>query len=93
MVSTSKNNLTAEIEAFESQYDELAKTYPNKFVIFKDGKFVGAWDTLQKAAEEAYRLFGRDAYLIRQVGVPPISPPVSLMYRSFMGAQHANTAL
>lgn len=73
--------LAAEIHAFESQKDELERTYMGKFVVFKGDQLVGAWDTLNAAAAEAVARFGRGPYLIRQVGAPPASLPASVLFR------------
>lgn len=74
--------LETEIKTYETRRNELEKQYPGKFVVFKGEELVGAYDTIEAAAEEAVRRFGRGPYLIRQVGAPPISLPVSVMYRS-----------
>ena len=73
--------LEAEIKAFEARKADLEKTYPGKFVIFKGSDFIGAWDTLNAAAGEAIKLYGRGPYLIRQVGVPSPNIPASVMFR------------
>jgi hypothetical protein len=70
--------LDREIAAFESKKAELERVYMGKFVVIHGGELIGAWDTLDAAAQEAVRRFGRGPYLIRQVGAPPISIPASL---------------
>jgi len=59
-----------EIRAYEACRPELEKTCPAKFVVFKKSELLGAWRTLDAAAAEAVRRFGRGTYLIRQVGAP-----------------------
>lgn len=78
--------LDKEIQAFDAQKAELEKTYPGKFVVFKDEKLVGAWDTLDAAAQRAVALFGRGPYLIRQVGAPRPTLPASVLYRPVAAA-------
>ena len=74
-------DLDADIAAYESKRGELEKAYPQKFVVFHNAEFVGAWDTFNAAATEAVRRFGRGPYLIRQVGVSAPTLPASVMYR------------
>ena len=59
----------------------LNEHHKDKWVVFHDKDFIGAFDTLENAAAEAVRRFGRGPYLIRQVGAPRSAPPVSVMYR------------
>jgi len=73
--------LETEIAAFEAQREELEKHYTGKFVVFHDDEFIGAFDTLNNAAAEAVRRFGRGPYLIRQIGAPPVTLPASVLYR------------
>lgn len=74
--------LETEIAAYEGRREELEKHHMGKFVVFHGDEFIGAFDTLDNAAAEAVRRFGRGPYLIRQVGRPPITLPASVMYRS-----------
>jgi hypothetical protein len=73
--------LETEIAAFERQREELEKHYTGKFVVFHGDEFIGAFDTLNNAAAEAVRRFGRGPYLIRQIGAPPVTLPASVLYR------------
>jgi len=78
--------LEREIAAFEKRRTDLEQTYPQKFVVFHDDDFVGAWDTLDAAAGEAIMRFGAGPYLIRQVGAPRPSLPASVLFRPLMVA-------
>jgi Protein of unknown function (DUF3309) len=62
-----RHPLEGEIRAFERKEAELEKSSPGKFVLFKDGAFVGAWDRLDVVAQQAGFLFGKGPYLIRRV--------------------------
>ncbi len=74
--------LDKEIQAFEKQKSDLMKTHFGKFVIFKDEKFVNAFDTFDAAAKEAIKLFGRGPYLIREVrDFPAQTLPASVAFR------------
>ncbi len=73
--------LEREIEAYEKRQAELETTYFAKWVVFRDQQLVGAFDTLDAAASEAIRRFGRGPYLIRQVGAPPVVLPASVLYQ------------
>ncbi len=70
--------LETEIRAYEDKREELERHYFGKFVVFHDGDLVGAFDSLDAAAAEAVRRFGRGPYLIRQVGVAESPVPASL---------------
>jgi hypothetical protein len=82
MAKETPHPLDDEIRAFEARRADLERTYPNKFVVFKGSEFVGAWDTLDAAAQEAVRRFGRGPYLIRQVGAPPPVVPASVIFHN-----------
>jgi hypothetical protein len=73
--------LETEIRAYEAKREELERHHKGKFVIFHGDDFVGAFDSLDAAADEAVRRFGRGPYLIRQVGVTVEPVPTSLVCR------------
>jgi hypothetical protein len=73
--------LAAEISAYEKMKADLQKNHTGKFVVIREGALVGTWDTLDAAAQDAVRRFGRGPYLIRQVGAPPPFLPASVMFR------------
>ena len=73
--------LEREIRAYEARRDELERVHMGKFIVIHGEDLVGAWDTLDAAAEEAVRQFGRGPYLIRQVGAPPTVLPASVFMR------------
>ncbi len=75
------SELDRELEAFETMRAELETHHLRKWVVIRDAELVGAFDTLNTAATEAVRRFGRGPYLIRQVGAPPASLPASVLYR------------
>ena len=81
MATETMNPLDAEIEAYEKQLPDLEKNHMGKFVVFKNGDLVGAWDTLDSAAASAVARFGRGPYLIRQVGAPRPTLPASVLFR------------
>ena len=73
--------LDREIEAFNRMKPDLEQHHMDKFVVIKDLDLVGAFDTLDAAANEAVRRFGRGPYLIRQVGALPPTLPASVLFR------------
>lgn len=73
--------LAKEIACFESQKKELEAHHFGKYVVIKDEKVIGTWDTMDAAATEAVRQFGRGPYLIRQIGAPRMSIPASVYAR------------
>ena len=73
--------LDREIEAFDQMRPQLELHHMGKFVVIHDKQLIGAFDTLDAAASEAVRQFGRGPYLIRQIGAPPPILPASVMFR------------
>lgn len=62
--------------------DDLEAHKMGKWVLLRDEKLIGTYDSFQQAANEATARFGRSPFLIRQVGAAPInravtSPPQS----------------
>lgn len=72
--------LETEIRAYDAKREELERLYNGKWVVFRGEEMVGAFDSLDVAAEEAIRRFGRGPYLIRQVGEPSNVLPPSLIH-------------
>ncbi len=75
------SDLDQELQAYEAMKANLEEHHTGKWVVIHDGELVDAFDTLDAAATEAVRRFGRGPYLIRQVGAPPVSLPASVLYR------------
>ena len=75
------SKIDRELDAFGAMKADLEKHHMGKWVVVHDGRLVDAFDTLDTAATEAVRRFGRGPYLIRQVGAPPASLPASVLYR------------
>ena len=73
-------NLEREIAAYEKQRGDLEAHHMGKWVVFYGDDFGGAFDSLDSAAQEAVRRFGRGPFLIRQVGAPPMTLSSSVMY-------------
>ncbi len=78
------STLDDEIAAYEAQRAELEASHLGKWAVLHNCKLTGAFDDFQSAAMEAVRRFGRGPYLIRQIGAPPATLPVSVAY----GLQH-----
>jgi hypothetical protein len=80
--------LETEIKTYEARRPELEAQHSGKYVVFRGEELVGVYDTLDLAAAEAVRLFGRGPYLIRRVGAPPITLPASVIYYPTAGDAH-----
>ena len=78
--------LATELRTYEELRSSLEQNHMGKFVVIRDGKLIGVWDTLDSAAKEAVVRFGRGPYLIRQVGVVPPPMPASVMFRQMVSA-------
>jgi len=74
-----------EISAYEAMRDELEAHHMGEWIVMRDGKVIGTYDSFETAATEAVSRFGRGPYLIRQIGAPPITLPASVMYRASHG--------
>jgi hypothetical protein len=74
------SDLDNEIAAFEAMREDLEAHHMGRWVLVHSRELVGEYDSLQNAAEDAVRRFGRGPFLIRQVGAPALTLPVSVMY-------------
>lgn len=72
--------IDTEIKAYEAMREKLEAEHMGKWVLMREQKLIGVYDSFEVAAEEAVRQFGRGPYLIRQVGAPPVTLPASVMY-------------
>ncbi len=73
-------DLNAEIQAFERMLPRLEAEYMDRWVLIHDGELIDAFDTFDRAADDAVRRFGRGPFLIRQVGALPDTLPVSVVF-------------
>jgi hypothetical protein len=69
-----------EITAYEAMREKLETEHMGKWVLVRQEKLIGLYDSFDAAAEDAVRQFGRGPYLIRQIGAPPVTLPASVMY-------------
>jgi hypothetical protein len=69
-----------EIGAFEKMRPSLEAEHLGRWVLIHERKLIGVYDSFEVAADEAVVRFGSGPFLIRQVGAPPITLPVSVMY-------------
>ncbi len=76
-----KMALETEIAYYEAKLPEYEQYYAGKHVVIHGAELVGAFDSFENAAVEAVRRFGRGPYLIRQIGAPPPSIPISWLYQ------------
>jgi hypothetical protein len=74
--------LKDEIAAYDAMRADLEAKSLGKWVLVHDCEKIGLYDSFDDAAKDAVHRFGRGPYLIRQIGAPPISMPISVMYHS-----------
>ncbi len=79
--------LSKEIAAYESMQSMLETDHFGKWVIIRDQKLEGFYDSSEAAAENAVEKFGAGPYLIRKVGAAPVTLPASVIFRPV--PQHA----
>jgi hypothetical protein len=72
--------LKDDIAAYDAMKADLEAKSLGKWVVFRERKLIGTYESFDAAAQDAVHRFGRGPYLIRQVGAPPISMPASVMY-------------
>jgi hypothetical protein len=74
-------DLDSEIRSYEAMLPKLEAEYMDRWVLIHDGALIGAFESFDSAADEAYRRFGAGPYLIRQVGADPDDPlPISAIF-------------
>ena len=73
--------LSQEISAYEEIQNELEVDYLGKWALVHDETLIGKFDSFEDAAMHAVVNFGRGPYLIRQIGAPPMTLPVSVMFQ------------
>lgn len=73
-------DIGTELSAYDNMREDLERNSMGKWVLLRDGKLVGVFESFDGAAEDAVKNFGSGPYLIRQVGAPPVSLPASVMY-------------
>lgn len=71
--------LKSEIAAYERMRNDLEIEHLGEWVVVRDEKLAGTYDSFEKAAEDAVERFGRGPYLIRRVGAPPLVLPASVV--------------
>jgi hypothetical protein len=73
--------LAADIAAFDAMKRELEDEHRHEWVLFHDGRFVGAFADFEAAATQAVERFDQGPYLIRQVGAGPVQLPGGMVFR------------
>ncbi len=84
-MDTVMTTLDREIAAYDAMRSDLENAHMGEWVVVHDGGLIGAFPSFDHAADFAVREFGRGPYLIRQVGVPPMTMPASVMYHPDYG--------
>ena len=74
------STLEQEILAYDRMREELEEKYFNRWVVVRNGKVACHYDRPEECLQFATEKFGRGPYLIRQVGAPPESLPVSALF-------------
>ena len=72
--------LSEEIAAYERMRNVLEADHFGQWVVIHDEEVFGTYDDFQEAADAAVRRFGRETFLLRQIGEPPITLPASVLY-------------
>ena len=74
------NSIQHDIEAFEQMKPRLEAEQMGQWVLLHNQKLINTFDSFDAAADVAMQRFGRGPFLIRQVGAPLVTLPVSVLY-------------
>ena len=77
------STLSQEITAYEGMQKELEVDFLGKWALVHDETLIGKFDTFEDADTHAVTNFGRGPYLIRKIGAPPLTLPVSVTYQPY----------
>jgi len=72
-----------EIDAYEAMQARLEAEHMGEWVLMRDHNVIGFFPSFETAAAEGLLRFGRESYLIREIGAAPISLPVSVIYHHY----------
>ena len=75
------STLSLEITAYEGMQKKLEVDFLGMWALVHDETLIGKFDSFEDAAAHAVTNFGRGPYLIRKIGSPPVTLPVSVMYQ------------
>ncbi len=59
--------LQDELNVFQQLEKELIASHPGKYVLIKDSKMIGAYNSQSEAISEAYSRFGNVPFFIKQI--------------------------
>jgi hypothetical protein len=76
------SELNDDIAAYQVVRAGLEASIQGKWVVFRDKRLVGSFDSFDDAAKDAVGKFGRGPYLIRQVGAAAVRLPASVRYQA-----------
>jgi hypothetical protein len=74
------SSIQDEISAFQRMQSMLESEHLGRWVLIHEQQLIGVYDSFEGAADDAVAQFGSGPFLIRRVGAPPITLPVSVMY-------------
>jgi hypothetical protein len=69
-----------EIKAFQEMRPQLEAEHMGEWVVVHDRTLVDLYRSFEAAASDAVSRFGGGPFLIRQIGAPPVTLPISVMY-------------
>ena len=73
--------LDREIATYNRLREYLEANHHWEWVVIHGEELVGTYADFQEAAKTAVKRFGREPFLLRQVGKPPFALPASVLYR------------
>jgi len=59
--------LQEEFKVFQQMENELKAAHPGKYVLIKDSKLIGTYNSPSEAISEAYSRFGNVPFFIKQI--------------------------
>jgi len=62
-----KRILGTELETYERNKEELLKKYSGKFVLIKDTRIIGAFESEKDAINTGIKMFGNTPFLVKKI--------------------------
>lgn len=77
------SSIQDEIEAFNKMQSKLEAEHMGEWILMRNRQILGFFESFEKAAAEGLRLFGRESYLVREIGAEPFRLPVSVIHHQY----------
>ena len=83
--------LDTEIRYFDENRIDLLKRYPGKFVIIKDERLMGPYESIQEALGAGAKEFGVTSFLVRRTDQPVETVSIPALTLGLLSANPSHT--